>query len=328
MKKEHIVHTLAQSVTQDPERLIINRATGSDDKGKLWKRARAKHFGNYIVFRQIDGVPESYLTKGYWNTYHCSNKLIEDPSENKIKSIYCKHRWCPVCSRIRTAQNIHRYYDIISEWESPYFVTLTRPNVKDIMLDQEVGLLIKQFSKIRNRIKVNRHRNKKDNFAGIRKLEITYNHKNDTYHPHFHIIVRSKEDAQNLMHEWLKDNKSANRIAQDYRPADKNSILELFKYVTKMVYRDHRDKIILYPPVVLDNIFMSLRGRRTFQNFGFKGKAEINPDKITKEDYEKADIILWEWENNDWINSNGELLTNYEPSENIKNIIDNSNSNV
>lgn len=110
------------------------------------------------------------------------------------------------------------------------------------------------------------------------------------------------------------------------REAYKNSLLEIFKYVTKLTGRNKHGNVALYPPLVLDNIFTALKGIRTFQSFGFRGLPTPLPSELTKDDMDKADALIWEWHDYDWICRNtGEYLTGYEPSDNINNIIKASN---
>jgi hypothetical protein len=58
------------------------------------------------------------------------------------------------------------------------------------------------------------------------------------------------------------------RDAQDVRQASKGSEMELFKYFTKIISSKAKDKSIYLDS--LDVIFKAFRGRRVFQNFGFK----------------------------------------------------------
>lgn len=304
----------------------FNQKTNREDSSILYKRARAKYFSFGLMFRMID--IDSPLHKGYWNTYHCASTLVQEG--DKISSRYCKNRWCLVCNRIRTAICIKKYYDEIKSWgDDKYFITLTLPNVSSEMLSITIDDMLKNFDKIRRLIKYRKYE-----FMGVRKLEATYNPIENNYHPHFHFVIKGKEVSELLVEEWLVRNPGAERFCQDVRKADDDSVLEIFKYFTKIVTSKHSKNFVdvtleykrnIYI-LALDNIFRAFRDRRTFQHFGFKSK---NVDEIKEETVEVSELCDtiqyydWEVELSDWVNVNtGHLLTGYKPSDGLKQLID------
>ena len=78
------------------ENFNLNRSTDKDNKSILIKRARAKYFTLGLMFGLVE--LKSELKKSYWNTYYCASTIEHDG--NKLKSKYCKNRWCLVCNRI------------------------------------------------------------------------------------------------------------------------------------------------------------------------------------------------------------------------------------
>jgi plasmid rolling circle replication initiator protein Rep len=306
----------------------VSAKIGKNDKSILLKRARAKYFTLGLMMKMVDLGSE--LKKSYWNTYYCATTMKQEA--NKITTKYCKNRFCIVCNRIRTAINILKYYGEIESWEEDerYFVTLTFPNVKDDVLLDTIDDMFKNFSQIMDVAK-----KRKVKLIGIRKLEVTYNPERNDYHPHFHLICRGKEVAEMLRTEWLKRYSGAEKYCQDIRKADKGAVMELFKYFTKIITSksgekhdsekapiEFRRKIYVN---ALDNIFCSIRGRRTFQNFGFKAK-NIDEEKIETVEVDKIcneiQYFNWERELHDWINADtGECLTGYKPSEAMKKLV-------
>jgi len=147
------------------------------------------------------------------------------------------------------------------------------------------------------------------NIKGIRKLECTYNPRTNTYNPHFHLLIEGKEAAKLLIDLWLKRYPEANIKGQDMRPADPNSLIELFKYTVKGV---HKGK---YFPEALDVIYQALEGRRTYQPFGIRKMAEEDIDGIRSEavTFKGYRDDMWRWSKvaKDWVNDHGELLTDY-----------------
>lgn len=270
----------------------------------LQKRAISKYLTNKNIFPLID--LNSTLKPAYWNSYHCTNVLLQDGQ--KITGRYCNNRWCLVCNRIRTAKLINGYLPVIkSEFKNPFFVTLTVPNVDGSVLRQTICKMIKSFVRINRQL-----RDQKTGIKGIRKIECTYNTALKSFHPHFHLLVDGKIQADVLISAWLYENKDSDIRGQDSRPADDNSLIELFKYSTKMT--TEKDTRVMMSPDALDLIFKALYKIRTYQPIGIKKLVpDEDIDELQAEQIEElraaVDVWVWEQELKDWINSNGEFLT-------------------
>jgi Replication protein len=267
----------------------------------LLKRAVAKHKTLEVLFPLID--LKSSLYKSYWKTFHCCNVLLQE--DKKITGKYCNNRWCLVCNRIRTAKLINGYLPgIKQDLVDPYFVTLTIPNVPGPDLRRSISEMTRTIRKITNLF-----RNRRDfKLRGIRKIECTYNSKSKEFHPHLHLLVGGIHVANQLRAEWLIHYPDATFEAQDIRPADQNSLIELFKYSTKLSAKGKDD------PKALDTIFKALYQKRIFQPIGMK-KLSVSEDidEIQAQEIEslKSAIEVWEWKHevSDWVNPSGEGLT-------------------
>ena len=89
--------------------------------------------------------------------------------------------------------------------------------------------MIKGFQNIKDNLR----KNYKIKLNGIRKIEVTYNEIENTFHPHFHFIQSDYKSAHALQSLWLKQFNNANIKGQDIREIDttnENSFIELFKY--------------------------------------------------------------------------------------------------
>lgn len=269
----------------------------------LAKRAKAKYFTN--AFSIPLAALESPLQKSYNNTiFGCSNVLIQQGQ--KITSTYCGNRWCVVCNRIRTAKMINSYTPALNLLKTKYFVTLTIPNVPGSKLKTSILDMIRNFQ---NAIKYIR-KNKVD-IIGLRKLECTYNPNTLTFHPHFHLIVDSELAAKKLIEAWLLRYPAAREIAQDFRPADDNTVMEMFKYFTKIA-TNHVVHV-----KALDIIFQAMRNLRVYQPFGI-AKVSEEIDEIQSQIIDDLQIAekTWTWLESDWVDKEtGELLTNYKPDD-------------
>jgi len=308
-----LLDKLAQPGTDSPAKDLKNSLN------PLRRRAVAKYITNGIVYPLIN--LHSNLEKSYWNTAkRCVNELLQDGS--KITGHYCNNRWCIVCNRIRTGRMINEYLPVIkSEITNPHFVTLTIPNVPGEELRKTITDMTRTIIKINDTF---RHR-KDYRLKGIRKLECTYNTTNDDYHPHFHFILAGELAGHQLITAWLNHYPQADRLCQNIKLADEGSLVELFKYSTKVVIgknfikQDNHIELKVNS-AALDQIFRAFYGKRVFQSIGINKlnlSEEIN--EIQAQEIEglknKVEVYSWEQEASDWVSSTGELLTGCTANE-------------
>lgn len=269
------------------------KATSKNNQSALLKRAKRVYLKNALSLGLIDinkakrailledvsdvskmleyDKQDKDILRSYWNMYHCAGELTK--VGDKITGRYCKNRLCLVCNSIRTAVLIEKYKPVFDSWgENTYFVTLTAKTVDAHELNDRIDGMFKVFKKITNRIRQRAHRGKSEKLEGLRKIECTYNPHSKKYHPHFHLMIKGEKQAKQVLNYWLElgrlEGWEMSRDAQDVRQASKGSEMELFKYFTKIISSKAKDKSIYLDS--LDVIFKAFRGRRVFQNFGFK----------------------------------------------------------
>ena len=294
--KPHLKPKKAVSIQKDDSNILDGvklRATSKNNKSALEKRATRVFLKNALALGLIDinkakramlmeNVSEvskmleyenedKDLCRSFWNMYHCAGELTK--TGDKITGRYCKNRLCLVCNSIRTAVLIEKYKPVFDEWgEETYFVTLTAKTVDVEELDDRIDGMFKVFKTITNRIRQRAHRGKSEKLEGLRKIECTYNPHSKKYHPHFHLMIKGEKQAKLVLNYWLelgkKEGWEMSRDAQDVRRASKGSEMELFKYFTKIISSKANDKSIYLDSLYV--IFKAFRGRRVFQNFGFK----------------------------------------------------------
>jgi len=221
--------------------------------------------------------------KKYWKAYHCKSIVLQEGV--KSKGQLCRKRWCENCNRIKTAEMINGYSLPLQELQKEddlWMITLTSKTVKGKRLRFEIERLTKGFT----RIKDNLRKNHNIKLVGCRKLEITYNQKEDRYHPHFHFIQKGKLEAEMLLKYWYKHNPKASSKAQDIRlidADDSNNLIEVFKYATKEVAKDD------FSAKALHNIYKSIDRKRVFQTYGKLRK--VKEIKEAKEEINDLDFI-------------------------------------
>lgn len=294
-----LLDTLAQLLPATEYQAVIKSVTS------LSKKAVAKYQTNKLVCRLID--LESDLHNYYWQSWHCNNILLQ--KDNVITGHYCNGRACVVCGRIRTAKMINGYLPVIKTFKHPMFVTLTIPNVSA----QELKGSIAQMNRAFALINYNFRYKKGILIKGLRKIEVEPAgdhpgefHQNE-FNQHFHLIIDGNDVAKKLVNAWLVRFPDAELRGQNIRPADNDSLIELFKYTTKLVAKKKNDA------VKLDTIFQALFNKRCYQPIGIKKYVSEDVDEIQSQEIEDlkhaVDVWTWEQEVSDWVNSSGEGLS-------------------
>lgn len=288
-------------------------------KQTFQKRARAKSISLPIAVELAKlGSP---LEKSYRNTVYCAACIVQDDGE--LRSKYCGNRWCSVCSRIRSARAVNAYLPVMEAWSEPYMVTLTIRNCSADVLPATIARMMKGATSVARSIK----RTEKLPFVAVRKLECTYNSQRKDYHPHFHMIVNGRAQAELVREKWLRRFPSETTAsAQDVRACDPGGLAELFKYFTKLATKTDDGRRCVVPVVALDTIFCAMRGRRVWQPVGFtlpkEVEEQIEGDELDVDGSEAfkrdTELIYWQWDQElkDWVDiETGEVLSEYVPSE-------------
>ena len=167
-------------------------------------------------------------------------------------------------------------------------------------------------------------------FRAIRKLEVTYNYRANSYHPHYHFLVNSAHAAEELRARWLRAcNDRAEPIAQDVRQADTNALRELCKYFSKVMCSSHSGDRVAVPIYALDVIFRAMRNRRVYQSVGFRApsvESPIDSSEMRSKALKRVDeSIVWQWEQElaDWVDqTTGEVLSEYDPSDRYRSFVE------
>ena len=311
------------------------------ENAKNAKKARRKYFSNGLSVGLVEASERnenSVLRKAYWSTYHCNSqiKLYEIDGKNVAESSYCNARWCMTCSAIRTAKHIIAYAPVVKEWDDACFLTLTQKTVPKEELKLQVSKMHKIFTSIKLLANTKFGRGTLDfKLVGIRKLESTHSPITDLYHPHFHILLKTMEMGKFVMAEWLKRNCNAGKKGQDLQKANTYTLVELFKYMTKVITPTKKGANTPVARAIntdaLDVIFNAMRGTRTVQSFGFKKPViedDCNTENLKVKGVAKA-VLHWQDAATDWVDTEtGDLFTGYQPSEAFKKLIDNIKSPI
>lgn len=261
-------------------------------------------FNKKVFLGAIGNITQSRIDR----VSGCSNHFtaVADRTLQKskiVKAIRCKDKFCPVCQKIKSTKNalaIQTMYNYLKENTklNYLFITLTAPNVKGEDLNNELISYSKSFERM---IKVKKVA--KINKGYIAKLEITYNAEDDSYHPHYHVIMAVPNQYFKNMNyyikrdEWLEIWKKAKRdecITQvDVRKVhNKNEdgisseVLELAKYMAKS--SDYFNSLDVF------ETYFNQTYKKRFMRYGGLFKEALKDFKQGKlNKYINANVIDW-----------------------------------
>jgi replication protein len=217
---------------------------------------------------------------------------------------FCHNRFCPMCAK-RKALKDTVALDCMTKWilqkkERRFiFLTLTVPNVCADALDDKIREMNYAYDKLTRRTSF-----KKAVKGYVKKLELTYNKKADSYHPHFHILLSVSKGYFSNMNQYVKRDKWLSewqavmndndinqvdiRAFRENNDKEQKSILELAKYIAKdSDYMENDDTFITF--------YNSLHKKRAFTfggDFKEARKLYLNKELI---EYLEVDNTLWYW---------------------------------
>lgn len=174
-------------------------------------------------------------------------EFLDNAEKPKLfKSNFCKVRLCPMCSWRRSLKIFGQVSKVMDHLEENYnfrylFLTLTVKNCYSEDFKETVDNMTKAFNKM------NQRKDFKRAIKGyFRALEVTYNKIDDSYHPHFHIILAVEPNYFNDRKQYLSQNEWGKLwgdcLGIDYNPRvdiravkknNKKEVSEVAKYTVK-----------------------------------------------------------------------------------------------
>lgn len=217
---------------------------------------------------------------------------------------FCKNRFCPMCAKRKSLKDtlaltcMSQYIESVKKRRF-IFLTLTVPNVVADELEEKIKEMNQGFHKLTRREKF------KTAVQGyVKKLEVTFNKKENTYHPHFHVLLSVDKNyftnsKKYLKHsEWLDEWRAVmgdESITQvDIRTFRKktekpySAVNELTKYIAK-------DSNYLISEDVFIVFYKSLTKKRMFTFGGDFKEARDLYKKGELDYYIEKDDTPWYW---------------------------------
>lgn len=174
-------HTIKLNTCQ--ESLIdYNRKT---KKVLPWQEKKIKSLSVSESFYRLNERWKAHILEG------CGEVLqfvqLEDRSLRLQKANFCKNRLCPMCAWRRSLKifgQVSKIMDYLGGQYHYLFLTLTIRNVYFDDLNRTIDEMMRGFNLLMKSKRI-----KKSVLGAFRGLEITFNHDDGSFHPHFHIIL-------------------------------------------------------------------------------------------------------------------------------------------
>lgn len=207
----------------------------STGKERPWKLHKQENLQLVKIYKTARGKNINLITDSrLFDLEHCADTLLfaeNAEGKKKLKSAnFCRLRLCPMCQWRRSLKmfgQVQTITDKILERDKStrfLFATFTVKNVDAENLETCINILNNKFLYLVSRNKTFAPAKKlKQNLLGyLKAVEVTYNTKDKTYHPHLHVIFAVKstffKNKQNYMtkKEWIELWQQA--LGVDYKP--------------------------------------------------------------------------------------------------------------
>lgn len=245
------------------EILVDISARGKD---RNWGQKKTKNVRMYEIVQRANEIEKSEVgfplvkESTSYNIEHCGDWLefahYKDGSKKLSAANFCRHKFCPLCNWRKSLKLFGQVSELVEailrDKKARFiFLTFTIRNVTAEELPDALDKMNEGFKWIFQPSKTYAPASKfKKNLMGYMKaVEITYNPKTDTYHPHIHAIGEVKttffNDGYINMNGWRELWKGAMHL--DYEPqvdakvikvengsADAGAVAEVAKYPIKV----------------------------------------------------------------------------------------------
>lgn len=174
----------------------------------------------------------------------------------------CQVRLCAFEMRAKAMRLIHRFEPFFEKLVSPKYLVLSERNCEFNDLDGGISRLWAAFTKLRHSKLWRQVR------GAIAVLEVTYNRALKTWHPHLNVLFEGPYIVQSeLVSAWQRATRGVGRSVW-IEKADKETLPELFKYVTKVSdFMDVPDAVSIF--------LFATRGVRFVRTYGEFYAAEL-----------------------------------------------------
>jgi len=180
------VYRLDAALCQDA---VLDDRTASG-RSRPWREKRLR---TEVVAQgwALAGQPDKAQRCQHCGTWLSFAECLRDGTKHLLQANFCGQRLCPLCAwrrSMKLSAEVSAVLHLAAEtWpERPYvMLTLTQRNVPGQDLADEVSRILDGWSKLHQR------REFREVAGWLRTLEITYNAKTSTWHPHLHVLLQA-----------------------------------------------------------------------------------------------------------------------------------------
>lgn len=189
-------------------------------KERPWKPKKVRSLMLADSFQRLGEEKRSMCVR------FCSSQLAfavnTETGEKRLHSAdFCRERLCPMCAwrkSLKSFYEVSRVIDVAQVEQPtlvPIFLTLTLQNCSGDDLGNTLDVIFEGWKRL-----INNKRMKRIFKGWFRALEVTYNKKTDTFHPHIHAILMVdkgyfKGKDYMTTAEWVKAWRKACRLSYD-----------------------------------------------------------------------------------------------------------------
>lgn len=178
-----------------------NTNKGGCQEPKILKKLCIKRKTNKAVIEYLEDTKQDKRAE---NIQSCGTYIGITQIENVthiVKSNFCRDRLCAICAWRRQSKFIAQTMPILNQIADDYrflFMTLTIKNCEIEDIKKNIDIILQGFHRLFMRRKFKRV------IKGlIRSVEITYNEKENTVHPHMHILAVVDKDYFNNAEDYI-----------------------------------------------------------------------------------------------------------------------------
>lgn len=265
-----------------------------------------------MLSKKSTELSTDYYSRKYERLEQCSTylKFRREKSTKKYKLVntnLCRVRLCPLCAYKRSLSVYHNTADIINYLNANYsrskylFLTLTIKNVSGSELSNAIDTLTRGWQNLAKQKRI-----KSAVLGTVRSIEITYNKRTNTYHPHLHVLIHTTADIY-AGRNYISQAEFADRwraaAGIDYQPVvdvrrlqhnNGREVAEIAKYAVKPLQWDKCAESVI---ITLDNVLhkrhlLSLSGTMREAKRALK-IDDIENKKEWLHDFDEGDKILF-----------------------------------
>lgn len=249
--------------------------------------------------------------------------LLSNKKKKLAKANFCRLRLCPMCSwrkSLKLFAQVSAITDaVLADKKARFiFLTLTVKNVSGEELRAKIQEMNEAFKWIIQKSRNTAASKKLKNYilGYMKAVEVTYNHKTDTFHPHFHIILELKpsyfDSGYMTQKQWRDMWKEVMHL--DYDPqvdvriiknATAKAVAEVSKYPVKL-----KGILEIDPEKAVEPLIKLKKALQDLRMITFGGDFREYKKLLQLDDVENGDLIHIEADKNE-LNAVAMMLFTY-----------------